>query len=212
MHGQPSGVMPQLGVRMATPVGVVAGTRNAPRPQILIGHMPKDNYTPRLPSRQACRTGCACESLQHQQITGPLQAAAAPYHPQQGHSGSYCTVPATQLYCHYEQKDRCKPFGPVAVRRWRAGRLRPQGHRRGNILPQRFAAAGVSVEDQLRYPVYGSSNTQRMLYLQNRPDVMANVQQWRMMQFRRTNGLEPVTDPENPQYRAVPKQRSPFRQ
>jgi hypothetical protein len=71
---------------------------------------------------------------------------------------------------------------------------------------------GVSVEDQLRYPVYGSSNTQRMLYLQNRPDVMANVQQWRMMQFRRTNGLEPVTDPENPQYRAVPKQRSPFRQ
>ena len=71
---------------------------------------------------------------------------------------------------------------------------------------------GVSVEDQLRYPVYGSNNTQRMLYLQNRPDVMANVQQWRMMQFRRVNGLEPVTDPEDPQYRAVPKQRSPFRQ
>lgn len=30
---------------------------------------------------------------------------------------------------------------------------------------------GVSVEDGLRYPVYGSDNTQRMLYWQNRPDV-----------------------------------------
>ena len=71
---------------------------------------------------------------------------------------------------------------------------------------------GVSVEDQLRYPVYGSNNTQRMLYLQNRPDVMQNVQQWRMMQFRRANGLDNAADPEDPQYRTVPKQRSPFRQ
>ena len=71
---------------------------------------------------------------------------------------------------------------------------------------------GVSVEDQLRYPIYGSSNTQRMLYQQNRPDVMANTQQWRMNQFRRANGLDNAVDPEDPQYRAVPKQRSPFRQ
>ena len=71
---------------------------------------------------------------------------------------------------------------------------------------------GVSVEDQLRYPMYGSGNTQRMLYLQNRPDVMQNVQQWRMNQFRRANGLDNAADPEDPQYRAVPKQRSPFRQ
>lgn len=71
---------------------------------------------------------------------------------------------------------------------------------------------GVSVEDQLRYPIYGSSNTQRMLYQQNRPDVMANVQQWRMNQIRRLNGLDNAADPEDPQYRAVPKQASPFRQ
>lgn len=71
---------------------------------------------------------------------------------------------------------------------------------------------GVSVEDQLRYPIYGSNNTQRMLYMQNRPDVMANVQQWRINQFRRANGFDNATDPEDPQYRAVPKQRSPFRQ
>ena len=71
---------------------------------------------------------------------------------------------------------------------------------------------GVSVEDQLRYPMYGSSNTQRMLYMQNRPDIMANTQQWRIQQFRRAQGLENAADPEDPQYRAVPKQRSPFRQ
>lgn len=71
---------------------------------------------------------------------------------------------------------------------------------------------GVSVADQLRYPMYGSSNTQRMLYLQNRPDVMANTQQWRINQFRRANGMDSATDPEDPQYRAVPKQSSPFRQ
>ncbi len=71
---------------------------------------------------------------------------------------------------------------------------------------------GVSVEDQLRYPIYGSSNTQRMLYMQNRPDIMANMQQWRIQQFRRAQGLDNAADPEDPQYRAVPKQRSPFRQ
>ena len=71
---------------------------------------------------------------------------------------------------------------------------------------------GVSVEDQLRYPMYGSSNTQRMLYYQSRPDVMANTQKLRMMQFRRMNGLDTDVTPEDEQYRAVPKQRSPFRQ
>ena len=51
-----------------------------------------------------------------------------------------------------------------------------------------------------------------MLYQQNRSDVMANTQQWRMDQFRRANGLDNAVDPEDPQYRSVPKQRSPFRQ
>ena len=41
---------------------------------------------------------------------------------------------------------------------------------------------------------------------------MANMQQWRINQFRRAQGLDNGTDPEDPQYRAVPKQRSPFRQ
>ncbi|MFC4677429.1 chemotaxis protein [Desulfovibrio legallii] len=71
---------------------------------------------------------------------------------------------------------------------------------------------GVSVEDGLRYPVYGSDNTQRMLYWQNRPDVMAATQDWRARQFRRMQGLDEAASPEDPAYRAVPKQRSPFRQ
>lgn len=70
---------------------------------------------------------------------------------------------------------------------------------------------GVSVEDQLRYPVYGSSNTQRMLYWQNRPDVMERVQQWNRMTLARPDGQAGVNSAD-PQYRAVPKERSPFRQ
>ena len=75
---------------------------------------------------------------------------------------------------------------------------------------------GVSTADQLRYPVYGSGRTQRMLYWNSRPDVMANVQQWQRAQMQRaagqSNALAPAANPEDPQYRAVPRQRSPFRQ
>jgi len=71
---------------------------------------------------------------------------------------------------------------------------------------------GPSVEDQLRYPMYGSNATQRMLYYQSKPDVMENMQRWRIMQFRRMNGIDTNVNPEDEQYRAAPKQRSPFRQ
>jgi len=71
---------------------------------------------------------------------------------------------------------------------------------------------GVSTEDQLRYPMFGSSSTQRMLYYQNRPETMVNMQQWQRQQMRHMNGLDEAVDPSDPQYRAVPKQRSPFRQ
>lgn len=64
--------------------------------------------------------------------------------------------------------------------------------------------------DALRMPVTGVSNTEKMLYWQNRPDIMENTQRWRQEQFRRYMGLKP--DPENPAYREIPKQKSPFRQ
>ena len=82
----------------------------------------------------------------------------------------------------------------------------------GTSVASETPPLGVNAEDQMRYPITGSNRTQQLLYLQNRPDVMQNVQQWRMMKFRRANGLDNAADPEDPQYRAVPKQRSPFRQ
>ena len=73
-------------------------------------------------------------------------------------------------------------------------------------------AQGVAAEDQLRYPIMGSSRTQQLLYMQNRPDVMANTQQWRLQQFNRAHGLDRDQNPEHPEYRGFPKQRSPFKQ
>ena len=49
-----------------------------------------------------------------------------------------------------------------------------------------------------------------MLYWHNRPEVMERVQTWQRMQFARQAGQ--AVDPSDPQYRAVPKERSPFRQ
>lgn len=64
--------------------------------------------------------------------------------------------------------------------------------------------------DMLRLPMTGMNNTQKMLYWQNHPDVMANVQKWRAAKFRRQIGA--AISPEDPEYREIPKQRSPFRQ
>ncbi len=64
--------------------------------------------------------------------------------------------------------------------------------------------------DLLRFPMTGMDNNQKMLYWQNRPDVMAGMQKIRMREFRRRMGLAP--EPEDPDYRSLPKQRSPFRQ
>lgn len=72
------------------------------------------------------------------------------------------------------------------------------------------ASPGMAPEDRLRYPMTGMSNTQRMLYHVNRPEVMSQMQQWQMSRFSRLSGDKP--DPRDPAYRAVPKQRSPFRQ
>ncbi|GHU92419.1 chemotaxis protein [Candidatus Desulfovibrio trichonymphae] len=74
---------------------------------------------------------------------------------------------------------------------------------------QAEVGSGIMSEDQLRYPVIGAGNIERTLYYYNRPEVMAQ-QQLRRAQFNRLTGNAP--DPEIPEYRAKPKQRSPFRQ
>lgn len=161
--------------------------------------------------------GCRRAKGQHcHDAAENMPAGAAPAEsricPKEARLNPCCRVFATQLYCAYEQKIRCLPFCTTAGRRWRDGGCGPKDIGAGSSSENDSQPQGVSVEDQLRYPVYGSNNTQRMLYYQNRPDVMANMQQWRMQQFRRMNGLDTDVNPEDPQYRAVPKQRSPFRQ
>lgn len=73
---------------------------------------------------------------------------------------------------------------------------------------------GISTADALRLPMTGATPIQRRLYYQNRPDIMEQVQDYRSREFRRRfNALHggPV-NPEDPAYREVPQQRSPFKQ
>lgn len=69
-------------------------------------------------------------------------------------------------------------------------------------------SGNYSVAEQMRQPMTGANYTQRMLYYYNRPDVMENVRNWRVSEFQRQMGISP----EDPAYRAVPKQSSPFRE
>ena len=72
------------------------------------------------------------------------------------------------------------------------------------------SGGGAPSAELMRYPMTGANARERMLYLQNRPDVMQQVQDWRLQSYQRRMGVQP--SPEDPAYRAVPKQRSPFRQ
>ncbi|WP_297047006.1 chemotaxis protein [uncultured Desulfovibrio sp.] len=72
------------------------------------------------------------------------------------------------------------------------------------------SGGGAPTAEMMRYPMTGSGARERMLYLSNRPDVMQRVQDWNLQGYQRRMGVQP--SPEDPAYRAVPKQRSPFRQ
>lgn len=72
------------------------------------------------------------------------------------------------------------------------------------------AGGGAPSAELMRYPMTGANARERMLYFQNRPDIMQQVQDWRLQGYQRMMGVKP--SPEDPAYRAVPKQRSPFRQ
>ena len=70
--------------------------------------------------------------------------------------------------------------------------------------------AGVSGADSMRQPMTGNNSTQTMLYYFNRPDVMQSMQRSQFNMYMRHMGRD--ISPEDPAYRAVPRQRSPFRQ
>ncbi|MDE5879535.1 MAG: chemotaxis protein [Desulfovibrio sp.] len=69
---------------------------------------------------------------------------------------------------------------------------------------------GQPSAELMRYPMTGASARERMLYYNTRPDIVQQVQDWRLQSIQRQMGIKP--SPEDPAYRAVPKQRSPFRQ
>lgn len=72
---------------------------------------------------------------------------------------------------------------------------------------------GISAADALRLPMTGTAPIQRRLYYQNRPDIMQQVQDYRSREFRRHfNAVHGGVSPEDPAYREVPRQRSPFKQ
>ena len=62
--------------------------------------------------------------------------------------------------------------------------------------------------EQMRYPMLGTSLTQRMLYHYNRPDVMENTQKWQVQEFHRLHGGGTESNPEG--YKTDTHQFSPF--
>ena len=66
----------------------------------------------------------------------------------------------------------------------------------------------VSTAEQMRYPSFGSDANQRMLFLNNKMDVMTMRQNYINSQLKDPHHLSPA----NPKYRAIPKEPSPFRQ
>lgn len=69
-------------------------------------------------------------------------------------------------------------------------------------------SGNFSAAEQMRKPMTGANNTERMLYYYNRADVMEKVRNWRIEQFNRQAGITP----EDPAYREHPKMASPFRE
>ncbi len=61
--------------------------------------------------------------------------------------------------------------------------------------------------DQMRLPMTGASRTEHMLYNFNRPETAASFHNMRDSLLR-----SKAVSPEDPAYRAIPKQKSPFRQ
>lgn len=60
----------------------------------------------------------------------------------------------------------------------------------------------------MRFPMMGANQREKMLYYYNRPDVMQRVQELNRLGYMQRMGI----NPEDPAYRAVPKQASPFRE
>ena len=66
----------------------------------------------------------------------------------------------------------------------------------------------VSTAEQMRYPAFGSDAIQRQLFYDNKMQNMVARQNIMRSSLKHPAALSP----EHPDYRAVPKEKSPFRQ
>ncbi|MBD5607261.1 MAG: chemotaxis protein [Desulfovibrio sp.] len=78
----------------------------------------------------------------------------------------------------------------------------------GGRSPEPTNYGGASAADIMRYPMTGANRSEKMLYYYNKPEVMESVQQANRENYLRRMGITP----EDPAYREIPKQKSPFRQ
>lgn len=72
------------------------------------------------------------------------------------------------------------------------------------------SGGGQPAAEMMRYPLIGSSNTQKMLYNTNRPDVMEMTQKFQQSEYRRRLGLDQENESEG--WQEIPKERGLFRQ
>lgn len=72
------------------------------------------------------------------------------------------------------------------------------------------SGGGQPAAEMMRYPLLGSSNTQKMLYHTNRPDVMEMTQKFQQSEFKQRLGLDSESEDES--WQEIPKERGPFRQ
>ena len=81
----------------------------------------------------------------------------------------------------------------------------------GRVDREYYGKGGSDALSDARYPIAGfSSEKDRYFYRISQPSVMENVQHWRVTRF--TRGHSATVSPEDPTYREVPRERSPFRQ
>ena len=70
----------------------------------------------------------------------------------------------------------------------------------------------LTAAETMRRPMTGSGSTQHLLYHYNRPEVMDELRERQRLHIIRMHGGRGEISPEDPEYRTMPKQRSPFRQ
>ena len=82
----------------------------------------------------------------------------------------------------------------------------------GKVDAEYYGPPGPDTAAEMRYPTLGSLNYRRekQLYNMSNPSYFEAMQEWRMREFKRR--MNRGRSAEDPSYREVPRQKSPFRE